>query len=189
MLQQATTGITLPAGGPFAPTGNARHVRMHHLHQTHSRPLLRFIRTLTRSEPGAAEDLLQETMLRAWRNIHMIPSETENARRWLFTVARRTAIDSLRMRNTRPVEIGMPDMTTKPTTDDAIDMALATHELRRAYAALSEAHRVVLTEIYLRGRTADELSVELGVPVGTVKSRAHYAVRALRTAVLSVSDR
>jgi RNA polymerase sigma-70 factor (ECF subfamily) len=57
--------------------------------------------------------------------------------------------------------------------------------LRRAVHDLSESHRVVISELYFHGRSTHETADRLGVPVGTVKSRAHYALRTLREAVTS----
>ena len=78
--------------------------RLSELYADHSRPLLNFLLRLTNGERTAAEDLLQETMIRAWRHLETVPTEPENIRRWLFTVARRVTIDAVRMRQARPAE-------------------------------------------------------------------------------------
>ncbi|MEV6631680.1 sigma-70 family RNA polymerase sigma factor [Actinoplanes sp. NPDC051470] len=157
--------------------------RMTALHDEHAPALLRFLLRLNRGERPAAEDMLQETMLRAWRHLDSLPAERDDARRWLFTVARRIAIDTVRRRQTRPVEIGLIDLTWVPDRVDSIETADAAEAIGRAFRALTPTHRTVLTEVYVRGIGLDEVAERLGVPVGTVKSRAHYAMRSLRLAL------
>ncbi|GAA2503014.1 RNA polymerase sigma factor [Winogradskya humida] len=157
--------------------------RMTALHAGHSRDVMRYLLVLTRGERHTAEDLLQETMLRAWRHIGVLPRDDESARRWLFTVARRLVIDAVRMRRTRPAEIGLVDFTWIPGADDTTASALATHSMKHAFNRLSPAHRDILSEVYLRGSSTEEIAEKFGLPVGTVKSRAHYALRALKTAL------
>lgn len=155
------------------------------LHAQHTGPLLGFLTGLTNGERHAAEDLLQETMIRAWRNLDNVPAESENARRWLFTVARRVAIDAVRMRQARPAETTNLDLARLPTNDDVPDTVVASDTLRRAAADLSDVHRVILSELYFEGHSIQETARRLDVPVGTVKSRAHYALRAIRNALTS----
>jgi RNA polymerase sigma-70 factor, ECF subfamily len=161
--------------------------RMCRLHAEHSRPLLNFLLGLTGGERHAAEDLLQETMIRAWRHLDSVPDESENARRWLFTVARRVAIDAVRMRRARPPETSVLDLTRIPAGDNVPETVVAIDALRRAVDGLSQVHRRILSELYFEGRSTLECANLLGVPVGTVKSRAHYALRTLRDAVVPVS--
>lgn len=66
---------------------------------------------------------------------------------------------------------------------DSADGALALYELTNAFHSLSGDHRAVLRELHLRGASQDETAQRLGVPLGTVKSRAHHAMRILREAV------
>lgn len=166
-----------------SPTAVTAEARMCRLNAEHSRPLLSFLLGLTGGERTAAEDLLQETMIRAWRHLDSVPTETENARRWLFTVARRVAIDAVRMRRARPAETHVLDLNRIPATDDIPDTVVAIDALRRAVGSLSHIHRRILSELYFEGRSTRETAQRLGVPVGTVKSRAHYALRTLRDAV------
>lgn len=165
-------------------TRAAAEQRLSTLHAEHSRPLLSYLIGLTDGGRPAAEDLLQETMIRAWRSLAAVPDEHENARRWLFTVARNVAIDAIRMRRVRPPETPLLDFTRMLTTADSADMVLAIDTLRTTLDGLSPAHRTILCELYFRGRTTLETADRLGVPIGTVKSRAHYALHILRRALL-----
>ncbi|MGK5741223.1 sigma-70 family RNA polymerase sigma factor [Micromonospora sp. URMC 103] len=161
------------------PAGRA--ARMTALHADHARAVLRLLLLLTRDQRQTAEDLLQETMLRAWRHLDAVPTEPDAARRWLLTVARRLVIDGVRLRRGRPTEVHLVDMTWVPAGDDTTGAALASHAIRRALGRLSPAQRALLSEVYLVGRSPKEVAGRLGVPVGTVKSRTHHALRALRT--------
>jgi RNA polymerase sigma-70 factor, ECF subfamily len=158
-----------------------REARMIALHAEHARDVSRFLLGLTKGERQTAEDLLQETMLRAWRHIDALPADSEGVRRWLFTVARRLVIDVVRMRHNRPAEVGAVDLNWIAARDDTTGSALAGASMRYAFDRLTPAHRDILSQVYLRGRSIDEVAERLGVPVGTVKSRTHYALRALRT--------
>lgn len=158
--------------------------RMGKLYEDHSRPLLNFLFRLTRGEQEMAEDLLQETMIRAWQNLDRMPLEPEQTRRWLFTVARRLAIDAARKRRARPTETNAIDLSRIPATDHSPDEVVAMDTLRQAMDRLSDAHRTILSELYIQGRSPLETAMLLGVPIGTVKSRAHYAMRTLRSALI-----
>jgi RNA polymerase sigma-70 factor (ECF subfamily) len=155
------------------------------LHKRHSVALLSYLTGFTNGNRQSAEDLVQETMLRAWRHLDSVPAEEENERRWLFTVARNVAIDSIRRRRARPPEVDLQesDAAFAAGPDTTTETVVAIDSLRRGFRGLSSMHRRILSELYVQGRTAGETAERLGVPVGTVKSRAHYAMRSLRAAV------
>ncbi|MEU6205521.1 sigma-70 family RNA polymerase sigma factor [Micromonospora musae] len=155
--------------------------RMTALHGDHARAVLRLLLVLTQGQRQTAEDLLQETMLRAWRHLDSVPAESDAARRWLLTVARRLVIDGVRLRRGRPAEVHLVDMTWIPAGDDTTGSALASYAMRHALGRLSAAQRSLLSEVYLVGRSPEEVAGRLGLPIGTVKSRTHYALRALRS--------
>jgi RNA polymerase sigma-70 factor (ECF subfamily) len=159
------------------------------MYAEHAGPLLRFLLGLTGGERYAAEDLLQETMLRAWRRLDALPANGGEVRRWLYTVARRLTIDAARRRRVRPQEIQLVDLRGVPTADETVGAVLATTTIRRALARLSTSQRDLLVELYVHGKTIKQTAQMLGVPDGTIKSRAHYAVRALREAAADTGDR
>jgi RNA polymerase sigma-70 factor (ECF subfamily) len=158
--------------------------RLTALHEEYAPVLLGYLAGFTNGNRPAAEDLLQETMIRAWCNLESLPTEPEHTRRWLFTVARHVAIDAIRRRRARPVEVDALDSVPAQHADETTDTVVALESLRRALGSLSTDHRVILAEIYLKGSSTAEAAERLGVPVGTVKSRAHYALRSLRTAIV-----
>jgi RNA polymerase sigma-70 factor (ECF subfamily) len=163
---------------------------MHQVHEQHAASLFAYLYRLTLGDRGLAEDLLQETMLRAWRHIRQVPPDYESQRRWLFTVARHAAIDAARNRGRRPSEVDVGDALTRIEAEgDEMESALAAHVVARALPALSELHRSVVVGLYLGGLSTAEMADQLGVPEGTVKSRAHYAIRALRAVIGRMDDR
>jgi RNA polymerase sigma-70 factor (ECF subfamily) len=103
-------------------------------------------------------------------------------RSWLFTVARNIVIDewrSKRFQNERATD-------HVPEPDDPVDQTdtlLQSWVVADAITQLSSEHRAVLLECYYRGRSVAEAARRLGIPEGTVKSRTHYALRALRLAL------
>jgi RNA polymerase sigma-70 factor (ECF subfamily) len=91
-------------------------------------------------------------------------------------------VDAARARRARPQEVAEDALAVIPV-EDQIDQALLSWEVAEALGTLSDDHRAVLVETYYRGRTVAEAAEVLGIPAGTVKSRAFYALRALRLAL------
>lgn len=150
------------------------------LYQEHAAPLLAFVQRLLDGDRSLAEDLVQETLLRAWR--HAGELAPDRVRPWLFTTARRLVIDAYRARSARPAEVSL-DTLKNAVSADAIDAALNAAVVMDALSALTPAHRAVLVDAVYRGRTTSEIAVERGLPPGTVRSRVYYALRALRLAL------
>jgi RNA polymerase sigma-70 factor (ECF subfamily) len=155
-------------------------LRMQRIYRAHAGPLYRYLVRFTLGDWTAAEDLLQETLLRAWRHIDRLPADLDAVRPWLFTVARNHAIDVARARRTRPDEVGTVDIAWLPAARDPVEGLLTATTVRGALRSLTPEHRAVLLELYVCGSTNAEAAARLGVPEGTVKSRAHYGLRALR---------
>jgi RNA polymerase sigma-70 factor (ECF subfamily) len=102
-------------------------------------------------------------------------------RAWLFTVARNIVIDEWRTRRSRS-ELTVADVP-EPVEGDRTDRLLQSWVVADALTKLSEEHRAVLLDCYYRGLPVADAARHLGVPEGTVKSRTHYALRALRLAL------
>ena len=161
--------------------------RMKALHDAHAKAVFRFLLQLTFGEQQAAEDLTQETMLRAWRNIDALNTNIETLRPWLLTVARRVAIDAGRAKRARPTEVGAIDLTLIPSSEDHIDRILGAEIIRHALARLRPEHRRVIIELYYCDRSPRETAARLGIPTGTVRSRTYHALRNLKAALDSPS--
>ena len=150
------------------------------LHAEHSPALLGYVTRLT-ADPQLAEDIVQETLLRAWRKAGSLSGNPSSLRSWLFTVAHNIAIDQHRTSVARGEE-SEATLTDTPVAEE-LDRALEAWQITEALATLSREHREVLVETYFRGRSVAEAGRVLGVLPGTVKSRSYYALRALRAAL------
>jgi RNA polymerase sigma-70 factor (ECF subfamily) len=166
-----------PGAGQDAPIGDD--VLVAELYRRYRTPLLGFVLRLTAGDRQHAEDIVQETMLRTWRQAAQFNQADRSLMRWLATVARRIVIDEQRKRNARPMETD-EGMLNKASTPDWTDDLLRSVIVADALLELSPAHREILNETILRDRTVNEAAELLGIPVGTVKSRVYYAIRALR---------
>lgn len=152
------------------------------LHDEHAAALYQYCLRLTNQDHGFAEDVVQETMLRGWRHISELDSSQGSVRGWLFTVARNLVIDEWRSRRSR-VEFAVADVPDAATDVDQTDWLLQAWVVGEAVTRLSADHRAVLLECYYRDASVDAAAQRLGIPPGTVKSRTHYALRALRLAL------
>ncbi|MEV6029092.1 sigma-70 family RNA polymerase sigma factor [Streptomyces sp. NPDC052036] len=153
------------------------------LYELHEASLMRSLLGWTRGDRQAAEDLLQETMLRAWRNLDVLYEDPRSVRPWLLTVSRRLAIDFLRARAARPTEVEDDPLEHIPESAQPYEQILDREVLRGALAGLSDTHRAVLAQVYVFQRPVRQAAQLLKVPEGTVKSRTHNALRALREAL------
>ncbi len=150
------------------------------LYREHGGPLFRYALHLTNGDRQRAEDIVQETLLRAWMHPDAIVDRP--ARPWLFAVARNLAVDAHRARQARPHEVGEAALQTTAVPDTA-DRALESWAVADALRSLRPDHRAVLLETYYRDHSVAEAATALGVPAGTVKSRTFYALRALKLAL------
>ncbi len=157
-------------------------VAMQELHDEHASALWGFCLHLTGNDRARAEDVAQETMLRAWRNAAVLTEKRGSVRSWLFTVARNIVIDEWRTRRSQR-EFATGQLPETDATADGTDELLLSWVVADALTSLSAEHRAVLIECYYRGRSVAEAARRLEIPEGTVKSRTHYALRALRLAL------
>jgi len=151
--------------------------RLGALYDAHAAPIWRYVVHLTGDRAGA-DDVVQETLLRAWRTPRILADDPESTRSWMYTVARHLVVDEVRSAHHRR-EITTdepPESAVRDATDAIFDAIL----IEEALSALSPAHREVVIRAYYRGLTVSEISEELTIPEGTVKSRLHYGLRALR---------
>jgi RNA polymerase sigma-70 factor, ECF subfamily len=172
-------GLDGSDGGPArGPASDEDLVRA--LYTEHAGPLLRYALHLMSGDRQRAEDIVQETLLRAW--LHPEAIADRPARPWLFAVARNLAVDAFRARKARPHEVGEGALEVMAAPDEA-ERALESWAVADAIRSLRPEHRFVLLETYYRGKSVAEAASVLGIPAGTVKSRTFYALRALKLAL------
>lgn len=148
------------------------------LYENYSDSLYGVILKITKNEE-LAQDALQETFVKVWRNAKRYDSKKAKLFTWLYRIARNTAIDKLRSFNNRyhkEVQIDKSDVYILPTVSlnqDVID-------LKEQVTKLEEKYQIVLNALFFEGMTQQEASDELDIPLGTIKSRLKIGLRDLR---------
>jgi RNA polymerase sigma-70 factor, ECF subfamily len=128
----------------------------------------------------AAEEVVQDTLLAAWRHADRYDPDRGSVATWLFSIARNLTVDRGRRRSARPRLVAAAvDRPDRSVVTDA-ERALEAWQLSEAIASLSLEHREAIVEVHYLGYTVREAAARLGVPEGTVKSRLYYGIRALR---------
>ncbi|MEV6170897.1 sigma-70 family RNA polymerase sigma factor [Streptomyces sp. NPDC051954] len=149
------------------------------LYEEQAGPLYTYTVRLLGGDHYRAEDLVQEALLRCWRTQDLTSGQP--LRPWLFRVARNLVVDDYRLRKARPQEVdGSAWLEGQLTSTDEVGWLLSSMVLKEAFQHLSTNHREALYETFFSGRSMREAGQVLGVPLGTVKSRVHHAIRALR---------
>ncbi|NJP14541.1 sigma-70 family RNA polymerase sigma factor [Streptomyces thermoviolaceus subsp. thermoviolaceus] len=143
----------------------------------HRRSLVAYAEKLL-GDPHLAEDIVQETFVRALPHVERLHATRGSVRGWLLTVTRNLVIDRQRRAAVRRESVSMD--FAEPVVRDHVDEVLAAMDSVRLLRALSAEHREVLVHTYMRDQTLEQTAKLLGVPTGTVKSRQHYALRKLR---------
>ncbi|MFK0218416.1 sigma-70 family RNA polymerase sigma factor [Streptomyces vinaceus] len=154
------------------------------LYDTHGSALTSFAARRLGGDWHRAEDVFQEAAIRAWQHAAQLDPGVEALRPWLFTVVRNLVIDGHRVRRSRPPEADDESLRRMPVPD-GVDRTLTTHVVVDAMRDLTPFQREVLLHMYYMGRSVNQTAKVLGVPPGTVKSRTHYAMRALRAGLSS----
>jgi RNA polymerase sigma-70 factor, ECF subfamily len=148
------------------------------LYDVYAGPLYGFgLRRL--GDPLLAEELVQAVMTRLWRHGRRYEPSRGSVRTWVFTIARSTVID---LHRRRPVAVPSGDLPDTADPMDELDRLVRAEAVRAALDRLSPEHREVLEFAYFRGLPQSQIAVRLGVPLGTVKSRTYYALKAFRLA-------
>jgi RNA polymerase sigma-70 factor (ECF subfamily) len=153
------------------------------LYDEHAAALWHYAWRLT-GDSVRAQDVVQETLLRAWQHPEVADNNKRPARAWLFTVARNMVIDESRSARFRR-EVSTPDDVGafEGACPDDVDAALDRLLINDALARLTPEHREVVRRSYFHGWTTAQIAADLGIAEGTAKSRLHYALRALRLAL------
>ena len=154
------------------------------LYREYGRPLYGAVYRIV-ADHGLAEEAIQQTFLKAWRAAERFDA-TRDLAPWLFTIAKRAALDILR-RERRHATARLADHD--PGVDSAdIETSYAVFQVRRALTNLPPDEQEVLRLTYFAGLSHREASEHLGIPIGTVKSRAHRAYRRLEATLAHMRE-
>ena len=148
------------------------------LYAAYGRQIYRLGLVLLR-DVGLAEDLVQEIFVRLWRSAHRYDASRGSVRSFVLTLARRAAVDLWRRRERALPEVHHTREREDVESGKAFADAVLRLDLREALDELSPAHREVLELQYDRDLTQAQVAARLDIPLGTVKSRTLYALRAL----------
>lgn len=135
-------------------------------------------------DTGAAQDVVQETFLRAWRARDRFDPARASLRTWLFEIARNVVTDVHRARGARPWLRGLADHQSlevaAPAVGDGWEALMRRVLVEEALRRIGDDHREALEQTYLRDRPYPEVATELGIPESTLRSRVFYGLKALR---------
>jgi RNA polymerase sigma-70 factor (ECF subfamily) len=148
------------------------------LYAHHAKALHGYVRRFC-PDQASADDIVQETFIRAWRHLPQLRANGRPIRPWLFRVARNLLTDADRAARSRPVTVPASS-AADPGDDSGLGQVLDRQLVCDALQHLSPAHRTVLVETFYRGGSTAAVARRLGIPGGTARSRLHYALDALR---------
>ncbi|WP_404399304.1 sigma-70 family RNA polymerase sigma factor [Idiomarina seosinensis] len=157
----------------------------------HFAPKLQAYGTRQFGNEQVAMDLVQETMTNVWHKAHLFKPDRGSPSTWIFTIARNIRFDLLRKNKKRKDDISADELwpilaETNDSLDDgyALDNDVLMQEIAHYYAQLPDAQRVVVEKIYIEGKSQQEVSDSLGIPLGTVKSRTRLALKKLKELIV-----
>lgn len=133
--------------------------------------------------PDMAEEVVQETMVNIWRKASQFDATKASASTWIFTIARNLRIDLIRRANRPAPDMNDPAMVPEPepTAPELISREQEANRLKRAVAKLPAEQQEVLRLAFFEDKAHAEVATELGLPLGTVKSRIRLAFGRIRT--------
>jgi RNA polymerase sigma-70 factor (ECF subfamily) len=158
----------------------------------HFAPKLQSYATRQFGNEQTAMDLVQETMTNVWHKAHLFKPDKGSPSTWIFTIARNIRFDLLRKNKKRKDDISADDLwpilsEQNYSLDDgySLDNDVLMQEISQYYAQLPDAQRIVIEKIYIEGKSQQEVSDALGVPLGTIKSRTRLALKKLKELIVN----
>ena len=156
----------------------------------HFAPLLKSFAQASRQDgwfPGLAEDLVQEVMIKVWQKAGGYDPTKASATTWIYTVARNCRIDMLRRKcNTQHLPLENEDFWHEPDEETPVSLfrqKKTEEQVRKSLGQLPREQDEILRKVYLEGKSHAEASNELGLPLGTVKSRVRLGLQKLQILV------
>ena len=158
---------------------------------SHFAPKLQAYGTRQFGNEQTAMDLVQETMTNVWHKAHLFKPDRGSPSTWIFTIARNIRFDLLRKNKKRKDDISADELwpilaEQNDNLDDgyALDNDVLMQEIAHYYGQLPDPQRVVVEKIYIEGKSQQEVSDSLGIPLGTVKSRTRLALKKLKELIV-----
>jgi RNA polymerase sigma-70 factor, ECF subfamily len=177
-LLSVIVGMSSDLTDPRAELPGDADAAIRQLYSLHANALHSYVERFC-PDRASADDVVQETFIRAWRHLPQLSADDRPIRPWLFRVARNLLIDADRAARSRPITVqAQPDEDAG--TDSGLEHVLDRQLVSAALEHLSPAHRIVLVETFYHGGTLATVARHLGIPHGTARSRLHYALDALR---------
>lgn len=135
------------------------------------------------ASPESAEEVVQETMVNVWNKASQFDPSRASVSTWVYTIARNMRIDMLRKANRPEPDMNDPAIVPdpEPHAADAISLEQEAVRLRSALENLPDEQRIVLQLAFYEEKAHAEIAEELGIPLGTVKSRIRLAMKRVRT--------
>ena len=127
-----------------------------------------------------AEEVVQDVFAQAWRAAASYDASRATVRTWLYAIARNRVVDARRRAAARPALAEGAEPEEHAATDQRLEQAVLRWQVAAALAHLSADHREMIRLAHYGGLTLREIADHKGIPLGTVKSRTSYALRALR---------
>ncbi len=149
-------------------------------------PRLRSYALKQMGNEALAMELVQDTMSNVWQKAHLFNAEKGSPSTWIFTIARNIRFDMLRKLQNRKEDICSDDMwpvlceQTADTTAAPLDTQITLEQVGHHFEALPDKQQKVIEAIYIDGKSQQEVADELGIPLGTVKSRTRLALQRLK---------
>lgn len=151
--------------------------------RTYGPGLYRFLLPATPGDRQLAGDLARETFRRAWPILQPLGPDVDDVGPWLFTIARRVAIDHVRARRNQPGWLGPGETSSGDAAGSAMEIFADDQGVRMALGRLGADQRRVVVELYGHGRSVTEAATLLGISAAVVRRRAYDALRALRASI------
>ena len=137
------------------------------------------------AEPGMADEIVQETMVKVWRKAKQFEATKASASTWIFAIARNMRIDMLRKASRPEPDMNDPAMVPdpEPQAHEIVHRKQEARRIKEAFAQLPAEQQEVLRLAFYEDKAHSQVSEELGIPLGTVKSRIRLAFKHMRCAV------
>lgn len=146
----------------------------------HFAPRLKGFLIRSGASPQQAEEIVQDVMLTIWRKADIFDPHRAQVSAWIYQIARNRRIDIARKENRPMPEALKEEPELEPDASQILGLEQETTQLKQALAALKPEQREVIEKAYLGELTHQEISMQTGLPLGTIKSRIRLGLQRLR---------